>query len=152
MPRCASVFSRNCRVAQVSCNQNNRKYQNINIHKKARFIPHHPNLLYNYINVEIFHEEDEKEEDCIGWITVSSRAACDLATALEKNRISIDERKNIIIQLKNVLYYLKSVSLIYFDLKLQNILLIRNKQNGNFEMRLADFGIMCEARVANLLS
>ena len=93
--------------------------------------------------MEIFHRDDVDEKDCLGWITVSSRAECDLATALQQNKLDIEERKCIILQLKNVLNYLTSLNLIYFDLKLQNILLL--KKDSKYQMRLADFGIMCEA-------
>jgi len=92
--------------------------KNVNFYLlKARFIPYHPNLLYNYVNVEIFHKDDVDEKDCLGWITVSSRAECDLAPALQQNKLDIEERKCIIIQLENVLNYLLSLNLIYFDLK-----------------------------------
>ena len=47
-------------------------------------MPKHKNIIKNFVNIELFHKNDLKQEDCIGWITIMEKAEEDLRTVLKE--------------------------------------------------------------------
>ena len=47
-------------------------------------MPVHEKVIRNFVNVEIFYEEDLEKEDCVGWITIMEKADEDLRTVLKE--------------------------------------------------------------------
>jgi hypothetical protein len=65
------------------------------ISKKENLIPKHENVIKNFVNIELFHKEDSKKQDCLGWITIMEKGGEDLRKTLKKEKIGIEERKKI---------------------------------------------------------
>ena len=101
-------------------------------------IPIHENIIKNFVNVELFHKNDSKEEDCIGWVTVMEKAGKDLRTVLKEEKIEIEERKKIADGIANGMIYLGKIGIIHYDLKLENILLVDGVP------KIIDYGLVCE--------
>ena len=101
-------------------------------------MPIHKNVIRNYVNVEIFYNEDSEKEDCVGWITIMEKADEDLRTVLKEERIDIGERKNIATGILDGLVYLVKVGIVHLDRKLENVLL----KNG--VPKIIDFGLVRE--------
>ena len=101
-------------------------------------MPIHKNVIRNYVNVEIFYEEDSEKEDCVGWITIMEKAGEDLRTVLKEERIDIRERKNIAEGIWDGFVYLMKVGIAHLDRKLENHLLL------NGVPKIIDFGIIRE--------
>ena len=49
-------------------------------------MPKHENVIKNFVNVELFHKEDSKKEDCLGWITIMEKAGEDLRKVLKEEK------------------------------------------------------------------
>ena len=101
-------------------------------------IPKHENIIMNFVNVELFHKEDLKKEDCIGWITIMEKAGEDLRTILKEEKIEIEERKKIAEGIWNGYEYLRQIGIWHFDLKLENVLLVDGVP------KIIDFGLVDE--------
>ena len=101
-------------------------------------MPKDENVIRHFVNVELFHKEDEKMEDCVGWITIMEKADEDLRTVLKAEKIGLDERKKIAEGIKDGFIYLDDIGIIHYDTKLENILL----KNG--EPKIIDFGLVLE--------
>lgn len=95
-------------------------------------------MIKNFANVELFHKDDSKKEDCLGWITIMEKADQDLRTILKEEKIGIDERKKIAEGIKNGYYYLTSIGIFHFDFKLENILIV-----GGIP-KIIDFGLVTD--------
>ena len=101
-------------------------------------MPKHENVIKNFVNIELFHKKDAKQEDCVGWITIMEKAGEDLRTVLKEERIDIQERKNIAKGIWDGLAYLVKVGIGHLDGKLENFLL----KNG--VPKIIDFGLVRE--------
>lgn len=66
-----------------------------------------------------------------------------LFTALRKNELSLKERQNIAIGVKNGYEYLERIGLLHNDLKPQNVVL-KKEENGERTAKLIDFGTVTE--------
>ena len=99
-------------------------------------IPIHENIIKNLVNVELFHEADFKQEDCVGWITIMEKADDDLRTILEGEKIDIEERKEIATGIMNGFTYLAGIGLGHYDFKMENILLVDGIP------KITDFGLV----------
>ena len=106
-------------------------------------VPFHPNVVTNYANIEIFHCNDEKNEDCLGWITIMERCDNDnLHTALKNERLELEDRKTIARGILSAFEYLGSIGITHCDKKPQNFLLIT--ENNCIVPKLCDFGLLME--------
>ena len=94
-------------------------------------------MITNYVNVELFHKDDAKQEDCLGWITIMEKADGDLKKSL-KEKIDIDERKKIGEGIRDGLNYLEKIGIRHCDLKLENFLLLAG------DLKISDFGYIEE--------
>ena len=101
-------------------------------------MPVHENVIRNYVNVEIFYNEDSEKEDCVGWITIMEKAGEELRTVLKEERMDIGDRKNIATGILDGLVYLVKVGIFHCDRKLENFLL----KNG--VQKIIDFGLVKE--------
>jgi len=101
-------------------------------------MPKHENIIKNFVNIELFHKQDLRKEDCIGWITIMEKAEEDLRTVLKKEKIGIEKRKKIADGIEDGLVYLKEIGIDHYDRKLENILLI------NGIPKIIDFGLIYE--------
>jgi len=106
------------------------------INGKQNQIPKHENVIKNFVNVQLFHKDDSKKEDCLGWITIMEKADEDLRTILKEEKIGIDERKKIAEGIKNGYNYLANIGIFHCDLKLENILMV-----GGIP-KIIDFGLV----------
>ena len=101
-------------------------------------IPRHENVIKNFVNVELFHKNDKKQEDCLGWITIMEKAGEDLRTILKGEKIGIDERKKIAEGINNGLVYLVKIGINHYDRKMENILMLDGIP------KMIDFGLVYE--------
>ena len=101
-------------------------------------IPSHDNVIKNFVNIEIFAADDLNNSDCLGWITLMEHCDIDLRKELRKEKLTLDERKQIAIGLKSGLEYLENIGIYHMDLKPKNILL------KNRSPRIIDFGIIMD--------
>ena len=106
--------------------------------KNESQMPKHENVIRNFVNIELFHKNDSKQEDCLGWITIMEKAGEDLRTILKEEKVGIDERKKIAEQLMNGLNYLKKIGILHLDRKLSNFLLVDGV------VKVCDFGLVLE--------
>ncbi|CBY43496.1 unnamed protein product, partial [Oikopleura dioica] len=58
----------------------------------ALVVPVHENVIRNFANIEIFDSGDEKEEDCLGWITIMEKCDGNLREKLKSGNPTLDER------------------------------------------------------------
>jgi hypothetical protein len=86
-------------------------------------IPRHKNVIQHFCNVEIYAPDDAEKSDCLGWITLMPKAEQDLRTALKTEKLRLNERKMIAIDLKRANDYLNKIGITHCDLKPDNILL-----------------------------
>ena len=103
---------------------------------EEHLMPIHENIIRNYVNVEIFCNEDGDRKDCLGWITILEKADEDLRTVLKEERIGLEERKKIWEGMYNGAVYLVKVGISHYDQKLENVLLL-----GGIP-KLIDFGLV----------
>ena len=78
-------------------------------------MPRHENVIKNFVNVELFHKKDIKQEDCLGWITIMEKADVDLRTVLKEEKIEIQERKKIAEGIYNGWNYLYDIGIFHYD-------------------------------------
>ena len=104
--------------------------------EKQNLMPKHENVIKNFVNVELFHKKDSKNEDCIGWITIMEKGGKDLRKILKEEKIGIEERKRIAEGIKNGYRYLKDIGIRHFDLKMENILMVDGIP------KIIDFGLV----------
>ena len=90
------------------------------------------------MNFELFDVDDEKEEDCLGWITVMEKCEGDLQKELKKENLNLDERKKIATGIEAGFQYLDKIGIWHRDRKLSNFLLIGD------EVKICDFGLVSE--------
>lgn len=115
------------------------KYTIINEIKRAIILAH-PNIV-KYYGVETlsnknFHGQDEEVQ--IGVMEFVQEGQ--LKTYMTQNPLSSDQLKKLLIDILEGLRYLHSEGIIHRDIKPQNILLGRDKQN-RLVAKIADFGI-----------
>ena len=101
-------------------------------------IPRHDNIIKNFVNIELFHKEDVKQEDCIGWITIMEKGEEELRQILRNENIGIEDRKKIAEGINNGFRYLDQIGINHYDQKLKNILLL------NGVPKIIDFGLVNE--------
>jgi len=101
-------------------------------------IPKHDNIIKNFVNIELFHKEDTKQEDCVGWITIMEKAEQELRQILKEERITLVERKKIAEGVINGFRYLDQIGINHYDQKLKNILLLDGIP------KIIDFGLINE--------
>jgi serine/threonine protein kinase len=101
-------------------------------------MPKHENVIANFVNIELFHKKDSKNEDCLGWITIMEKGGEDLRKILKEEKIGIEERKKIAEGIKNGFEYLKKIGILHFDLKMENVLMVDGIP------KIIDFGLVCE--------
>ncbi|CBY31500.1 unnamed protein product [Oikopleura dioica] len=106
--------------------------------EKQNQMPKHKNIINNFVNIELFHKQDLKKEDCIGWITIMEKAEEDLRTVLKEEKIGIQKRKKIAEGIFDGFVYLKKIGIGHFDRKLENILLVDGIP------KIIDFGLINE--------
>ena len=104
----------------------------------ASVVPIHENIVRNFANFELYIAGDEKEEDCLGWITVMEKCDGDLQTALKNDNLNFDERKKIATGMEAGFEYLEKIGIYHCDRKLSNFLLIGD------HVKICDFGIVAE--------
>jgi len=81
-------------------------------------VPIHENVIQNFVNVEIY---DEEEEDCLGWLTVMEKCEkMNLREKLKEEVLDLRERKKIAIGIQAGFRYLESVKIFNSDRKLSN--------------------------------
>ena len=90
------------------------------------------------MNIELFHKEDSKNEDCIGWITIMERGGENLRKILKEENIGIEERKKIAEGIWKGFVYLEKIGIGHLDLKMENILM------ADGIPKLIDFGMVME--------
>ena len=101
-------------------------------------MPKHKNIINNFVNIELFHKQDLKKEDCIGWITIMEKAEEDLRTILKDEKIGIEKRKKIAEGILDGFVNLEKIGINHFDRKLENIVLMDGIP------KIIDFGLICE--------
>ena len=101
-------------------------------------MPKHENVIKNFVNIELFHKEDLKKGDCVGWITIMEKAGEDLRTVLKEEKIGIEERKKIARGILSGFNYLVAIGITHLDRKLENILLVDGIP------KFIDFGLVVE--------
>ena len=104
----------------------------------ASVVPVHTNIIRNFANFELYNSGDEKEEDCLGWITVMEKCERDLQTALKNENLNLDERKKIATGIEAGFEYLEKIGIEHEDRKLSNFLLIGD------QVKICDFGLVWE--------
>ncbi|CBY16104.1 unnamed protein product [Oikopleura dioica] len=107
--------------------------------EKPNQMPKHENIIKNFVNIELFHKEDLKQEDCVGWITIMEKADEDLRTILKEEKIGIEERRIIADGIFDGFIYLWEIGIWHYDRKLENILLV------NGIPKIIDFGLVRES-------
>ena len=100
-------------------------------------MPIHENVVRHYANIEIFDSGD-KNEDCLGWITIMEKCDGNLRTKLENDNLELEERKKIAKGLKIGFGYLEKIGINHKDRKLENFLLIGEVA------KICDFGVVTE--------
>src|SRR6478736_1128318 len=115
------------------------KYTIINEIKRAIILAH-PNIV-KYYGVETlinrnYHGQDEEVQ--IGVMEFVQEGQ--LKTFMSNNPLNMDQLKKLLIDILEGLKYLHSEGIIHMDIKPQNILLGRDKQN-RLVAKIADFGI-----------
>ena len=95
-------------------------------------------MIKNFVNVELFHKKDLKQEDCLGWITIMEKGGKDLRKILKEEKIEIEERKKIAEGIENGRNYLAKIGIGHFDLKMANILMVDGIP------KIIDFGLVDE--------
>ncbi|CBY41896.1 unnamed protein product, partial [Oikopleura dioica] len=99
-----------------------------------KIVPIHENVIQNFVNVEIYEEE---EEDCLGWLTVMEKCEkMNLREKLKEEVLDLRERKKIAIGIQAGFRYLESVKIFNSDRKLSNFLLIGDVA------KICDFGLV----------
>ena len=101
-------------------------------------MPKHKNIIKNFVNIELFHKNDLKKEDCLGWITIMEKAEEDLRTVLKDKKIGLEKRKKIAVGILDGFLYLKKIGINHYDRKLENILLLDGIP------KIIDFGLIYE--------
>ncbi|CBY11880.1 unnamed protein product [Oikopleura dioica] len=101
-------------------------------------VPIHENIVRNYANVELFQIGDEKEEDCLGWITILEKCDGNIRTELKNEKLDLEERKKIAVGLQIGFKYLEKIGIFHFDKKLENFLLLGGV------VKICDFGLVWE--------
>ena len=104
----------------------------------ASVVPIHKNVVRNFANFELFGVDDEKEEDCLGWITVMEKCEGDLQKELKNENLNLEERKKIATGIEAGFQYLEQIGIYHLDRKLTNFLLIGNV------VKICDFGLVEE--------
>ena len=99
----------------------------------------HENVVRNYVNIELFHADDQNKEDCLGWISLMEKCDGNLRTELKNEKLTLKERKNIAMGIEAGLNYLNSVGILHRDQKLSNFLLIGDVP------KVCDFGHVTES-------
>ena len=107
--------------------------------RKERSIPKHENVIKNFVNIEIFHKNDEDEEDCLGWITIMEKCSTDLRCLLKEEKLGLEERKKIAIGVRHGIDYLAKLGIQHHDLKPENILVMGGTP------KIIDFGVVMDA-------
>ncbi|CBY13561.1 unnamed protein product [Oikopleura dioica] len=109
-------------------------------------VPFHENVVRHYANIELYHHDDKKKEDCIGWITIMEKCDNDnLHNALKNDNLVLDDRKRIANGIISSLEYLQSIGITHCDKKPQNFLLLRNNTTNNIIPKLCDYGLITES-------
>ncbi|CBY15343.1 unnamed protein product [Oikopleura dioica] len=101
-------------------------------------VPIHENIVQNFANIELFQNDDENEEDCLGWITILEKCDGNVRTELKNETLNLEERKKIAIGLEAGFDYLENVGIWHFDRKLENFLLLCGVA------KICDFGLVYE--------
>ena len=101
-------------------------------------MPKHENVIASFVNIELFHKEDSKQKDCLGWITVMEKGGEDLRTILKEEKIEIEERKKIAEGINNGFLYLVKIGISHYDRKMENILMLDGIP------KMIDFGLVYE--------
>ena len=100
-------------------------------------IPIHDNVIKNLLNVELFLENDENQEDCVGWITIMEKADDkNLRSLLKDETIDTEQRETIATGILNGYEYLKTVGISHVDLEMENILFLDGTP------KIIDFGVV----------
>jgi serine/threonine protein kinase len=86
----------------------------------------------------LYDSGDEREEDCLGWISVMEKCERDLQKELKKENLNLEERKKIATGIIAGFQYLKKIGIYHHDRKLSNFLLIGG------EVKICDFGLVEE--------
>jgi len=81
-------------------------------------VPIDENIVQNYANMELFQNDDENDEDCLGWITILEKCDTNVRNELKNENLDLAERKKIAKGLKNGFDYLEKVGIYHYDLKL----------------------------------
>lgn len=98
-------------------------------------MPVHENVIRNLANIEIFDVNDEREEDCLGWVTIMEKCDKNLRTLLKNENVGLEERKKIAQGLLAGFDYLEKIGLRHLDRKLENYLVIGDM------VKICDFGL-----------
>ncbi|CBY10866.1 unnamed protein product [Oikopleura dioica] len=101
-------------------------------------VPVHENIIRNFANIEIYDSGDEKEEDCLGWISIMEKCDGNLREKLKNGNATLKERKKIATGIAYGLDYLVEVGIGHCDKKLANFLLIGDV------VKVCDFGLVME--------
>ena len=102
-----------------------------------RIIPYHENVIRHFVNIEFFHKQDSKQEDCLGWLTVMELAEDNLRRVLKEDGLDLEQRKEIALGVLWGFYYLwEKCGLYHYDRKLENILL------ADGIPKIIDFGLV----------
>ena len=90
-----------------------------------RIIPYHRNVIRHFVNIEFFHKQDAKQEDCLGWVTIMEFAEDNLRRVLKADGLDLEQRKEIAKGVLNGFNHLwENCGIYHFDRKLENILLV----------------------------
>ena len=94
-------------------------------------------MIRNYVNVELFHEADSNQKDCLGWITIMEKA--DDKPLRKFLRVSnLEQRQQIAEGVQEGYRYLERVGISHMDLKMENILLLDDTP------KIIDYGVIEE--------
>lgn len=67
-------------------------------------------------------------------------AICNLTEYIEENELDMETKKKMLLSLVEGVYFLHQNNIIHADLKSNNILVYKNKETNEIELKIADFG------------
>ena len=98
--------------------------------------PFHDNVIRNYGNIELFHINDDKQEDCLGWITIMEKCETNLRSLLKEGKLTFEERHKIARGIRSGMDYLYDNKMHNCDMKMENILMLDGVP------KICDFGLV----------